>query len=186
MPELPEIEVTTELTYMLSALIARIADKLAELDRLSEVDASHTLGEPASTEEIEAFGARAGWKLPEDYKAFLQLHNGWQNFNGENSLLSIEEMTDGPIHEHIASFQEDLRSGGLDDVGSGLVFEASFGTRISYFDRVGLSAMGQLQIVFRNRRPLQRYDSFMDYLADYEKMLDKFIADERGGGALTR
>jgi hypothetical protein len=169
----------TTVTPVLSALIARIADKLAELDRLSEVDASHLLGEPTSMEEIEAFEARVGLKLPEDYKAFLLLHNGWRDFNGESSLLSIEEMTDGPIHEHIASFQADLRSGGLEDVGSGLVFEASWGTQLSYFDRAGLAATGKLQIVFWNRRVLERYDSFVDYLADYEKTLDKFIADEQ-------
>jgi hypothetical protein len=120
-----------------------------------------------------------GLKPPEDYNVFLLLFNGWQDFNGENSPLSIEETIDGPIHEHIATFQKDLRSSGLEDVGSGLVFEAPFGTRISYFDPAGLAATGQLQIVFWNRRPLERCDSFIDYLADYEKMLDKFIADER-------
>jgi hypothetical protein len=121
----------TELRHVLSALIARIADKLIELDKLSKVDASHVLGEPASMEEIEAFVAGVGLKPPEDYNVFLLLFNGWQDFNGENSPLSIEETIDGPIHEHIATFQKDLRSSGLEDVGSGLVFEAPFGTRIS-------------------------------------------------------
>jgi hypothetical protein len=41
--------------------------------------------------------------------------------------------------------------------------------------------MGQLQIVFWDWRPLGRYDSFVDYLAADEKMLDRFIADEREG-----
>jgi hypothetical protein len=55
-----EIDMITELRHVLSALIARIADKLIELDRLSKVDASHVLGEPASMEEIEAFVAGRG------------------------------------------------------------------------------------------------------------------------------
>lgn len=163
----------------LAALVLRISDKLVELDRLSEFETDHPLGAPASLDDIESFERRIGLTLPDDYKAFLRLHDGWADFSGENALLSIAEMTEGALYNHVSSFQEEMRADGENELSQGLIFEASFTTRFAYFDRVGESRAGRLEVVYWNKRVLERYASFTDYLADYEKTLDKFIADER-------
>jgi cell wall assembly regulator SMI1 len=171
--------VTPDPTATIAALVSRISEKLVELDQLTEFEMDHPLGAPASPADIADFERRIGFTLPDDYKAFLRLHDGWGNFSGENALLSIAEMSDGELHDHVTGFQEEMQAGGENALSQGLIFEASFTTRFSYFDRAGQAQSGRLEVVYWNKRVLERYASFTDYLADYEKTLDKFIADER-------
>ena len=52
---------------------------------------SHSLGLPASEEAILSLEARLGASLPADYRAFLELYDGWQNFHGDGKLLATGE-----------------------------------------------------------------------------------------------
>jgi hypothetical protein len=168
-----------DLTERLESLFERISAKLAELDKITEVDPSNVRAQPASPDELVTLEKATGIDLPNDYKAFMLLHNGWKNFNGESSLLSVQEMLDGPVYEHVVSFQAELRANGVNEVASGWVFEASFGTRLSYFDRTALASGGNLDVVYWHNRELGRFPTFTAYLEDYESTLDQLIIDER-------
>jgi len=159
-------------------VVDQIVARLAELDRLSEDVSPHPLGPPASEASVEALERRIGMSLPSDYKAFLLMHDGWEGFSGENALLSVAQMTSGPIQAHLADLQGTLRDLGQTRAAEGLVIEASFGTRLAYFDRA--TGNGEHpEVVFWDRREIKRYGSFLEYLEDYVSSLDELIAQEK-------
>jgi hypothetical protein len=76
--------------------IRNLSDQLfALLERYYELafDESYpgVRGAPASAAEIQSLEDHAGLKLPDDYRAFLSLHNGWTHFDGDGALLSIAD-----------------------------------------------------------------------------------------------
>jgi cell wall assembly regulator SMI1 len=163
----------------ITALVERISQQLTELDRLSEVESSSELGPPASPERVSDFELRVGFDLPEDYRAFLLLHDGWKDFNGESALLSIGDMTSGKLFETIRDYQKELQRVGQHGPGQGLVIEGSFGTRIAYFDRLGHRDTAKLDVVYWDRGPIARYADFSAFLEGYSKDLAQMIDDER-------
>jgi|HubBroStandDraft_1064217.scaffolds.fasta_scaffold20149_3 cell wall assembly regulator SMI1 len=168
-----------EVSTRIKGLIARISEKLQELDRVTEEDSDNVLLPPVGPERIAAFEQEIGLKLPQDYRAFLLLHNGWKNFNGESALLSIEQMTSGRLHDRLAAFQEELAGAGLKGAAEGLIIEGSFGTRITYLDRDKAKGSGNLDVVYWDRREMARYPSFTAFLEDYVEILGKLIEREK-------
>src|SRR5215471_9559179 len=51
----------------------------------------HVLGPPASQRQIAGLEYVLGRTLPLSYRNFLELHNGWSNFDGDGKLLAIED-----------------------------------------------------------------------------------------------
>jgi hypothetical protein len=162
-----------------AALVDRIAKQLAELDAVSGEALPHQLRPPAKPDQIAQFERRRGLALPEDYKDFLLMHNGWEGFNGESALLSLEEMTAGPIFDGHRELQSELASNGQTGPSQGLVFEGSYGTQVSYFDVAKMKAGGNLDAVFWNIKEIDRQPSFTEYLESYSKTLSEMIANER-------
>jgi hypothetical protein len=168
-----------DISKRMKALIARISEKIGELDRVTEEDSDSVPLPPATPERIAAFEQKIGLKLPEDYRAFLLLHDGWKNFNGESALLSIEQMTSGRLHDRLMEFQQELGGAGLKGPAEGLIIEGSFGTRLTYFDREKAKASGNLDVVYWDRRETARYPSFAAFLEDYIEILSKLIDREK-------
>lgn len=162
-----------------TALVDRISKQLVELDQVSGESLPHQLRPPATPEQIAQLERRRGVELPEDYKAFLLVHNGWEGFNGESALLSLEEMTAGPIFDGHRELQGELVSNGQTGPGQGLVFEGSYGTQIAYFDVSKKKAGGNLDAVFWNIKEIDRHPTFTEYLERYSETLAQMIANER-------
>lgn len=169
----------TAVSRQIKTLIERISAKLKELDQVTEEDSENLLLPPATPEKIAELEQQIGMKLPEDYRAFLLLHDGWKNFNGESALLSIEQMTAGRLHKHLTEFQQELGAAGAKGPAQGLVIEGSFGTRITYFDRAQAKASGKLDVVYWDRREMARYPNFASFLEDYIEILSKLIEQEK-------
>ncbi len=166
---------------VIAALVDRIAGQLAELDTLQELDEPDGRRPGVTSEQLAAFEARAGVELPEDYRAFLRLHDGWEAWNGESSLLSLEEMSGGELFGYLQELQSELARVG-DSAGSqGLIFEASYGmTRVSYFDLEAKQRTGVLEVVFwQQGKVVERYPSFTAFLEGYSHTLDELIVQER-------
>ena len=82
-------------------------EKLAELiqelhsalERLSkDPDYDHVIpkaGTPASPEEIKALEAQFGRSLPDSYRAFLELHNGYDFLAYPGPMLSVQQLQAG-------------------------------------------------------------------------------------------
>ena len=92
-----------------SELLQKLIDDLAaakrELDGLMfDEEYPHELGEPCTPEQITKLEGILGKALPPSYHAFLELHNGWRNFNGGAKLLAVEDQTSSWVEKR----KEDL------------------------------------------------------------------------------
>lgn len=52
---------------------------------------SATLGEPAKPQQIATLERLIGQTAPPSYRAFLDLHNGWSEFQGNGKLLAVAD-----------------------------------------------------------------------------------------------
>jgi SMI1 / KNR4 family (SUKH-1) len=76
----------------LQKLIHELAEAQREYDRLvSDEEDEHALGPPASPKQVAKLEDIVGKPLPPSYRAFLELHNGWDDFAGGAKLLSVED-----------------------------------------------------------------------------------------------
>ena len=84
----------------LQKLIHDLAEIKREYSRLA-FDEEHRmkLGEPATPEQIAKLERRLGKPLPPSYRAFLELHNGWESFDGSLNLLSVQDQESDWVKE---------------------------------------------------------------------------------------
>jgi hypothetical protein len=86
----------------LKTLIQDIAGAQVYYERLAfDEERPHQLGEPASESALQSLEARLGAPLPADYRTFLKLHNGWQNFHADGKLLAVEDQDSGWVRKRI-------------------------------------------------------------------------------------
>lgn len=163
----------------LKALIEKISAQLAEYDDVVDFAMPHELAGPATEAQIAEFERARGVTLPADYRVFLLMHNGWKGFSGDNVLFSLEEMSEGEYHRGIQGLQAELRRTGQTGPGSGLVFEGSLGTRMTYFDLAKPPGPRGPEVVFWDRGEVSRYPDFMAFLEDYSATLAEMIEGER-------
>jgi hypothetical protein len=91
----------------LEALIQELEaakQKYAELAQ--DEERSNKLGAPASPAQIAALEKRFGRALPPSYRAFLELHNGWEEFAGLSKLLAVEDHGKAWVSERIAYWDQ--------------------------------------------------------------------------------
>lgn len=166
----------------LRALVDRLWHLSIELDQVNDWDNPRALGQPATPSQIELVEKVAGFPLPPDYRAFLQLHNGWEGFNGENALMSAEEMSHGPFASSVAETKDIQRE--ISDSGAdGFVFNASVsGSDIAYMDLAAVHPDGTADVVRWDprMREYKRYPSFKAYLAGQADLTETLIAEARG------
>jgi hypothetical protein len=78
----------------LRKLIDELFEAKREYDRLvSDEEGTQQLGPPASSKQIAKLVDILGAPLPPSYRAFLELHNGWRDFDGGAKLLSVEDQS---------------------------------------------------------------------------------------------
>lgn len=73
-------------------LIADLAEAFRQRDRLVfDEEYPHELGRPCSRSQLAMLERILGKPLPPSYRAFLELHDGWDKFVGGAKLLAIED-----------------------------------------------------------------------------------------------
>src|SRR4051794_39748104 len=76
----------------LEKLIKELIGAKREYYRLAfDKEPSFRLGQPASTRQLAQLESRLGKPLPPSYAAFLELHNGWEKFDGLTNILAVED-----------------------------------------------------------------------------------------------
>jgi hypothetical protein len=76
--------------------IKKLVDDYIEANReysrlVFDQEYSFKLGKPCSPKQIAALEEILGKPLPPSYRAFLELHNGFEGFMGNQKLLAVED-----------------------------------------------------------------------------------------------
>lgn len=86
----------------LQSLIQELAEAKRAYDRLVfDEQQPHELGPPASPDQIAKLEKILRRRLPPSYHAFLELHNGWSDFDGGSKLLATEDQEAQWVKERI-------------------------------------------------------------------------------------
>jgi cell wall assembly regulator SMI1 len=73
----------------IAPILSQIRTICEETDRLEEELPRSEPFPPASEKEIAAAEKRLGVQFPPSYRAFLRLHNGWKQFQGDNWIIGV-------------------------------------------------------------------------------------------------
>ena len=141
------------------------------------------LGAPAPGELIKGLEIKLGRSLPQSYKAFLGLHNGWHMVDAETDLLSVEELLAGPLAAKIKAWQDQAAEWGDTVASNGFVIGYSniSQSRI-ILDPAAVSADGEWQLLEHYKDEVVAYDSFLHWLEqsveDYVEIGDQAQDEE--------
>jgi hypothetical protein len=76
----------------MTTLVEALANSHQEYWRLAfDRDPPTKLGKPSTPAQIAKLEKGLGHLLPPSYKAFLQLYNGWEGFEGDGKLLGTDD-----------------------------------------------------------------------------------------------
>jgi cell wall assembly regulator SMI1 len=152
-------------------LIARlIADLVAKLKRVSRLEDYEDIvprpNPPATVRTISEYEKRIGLKLPSSYRAFLELHNGydWLAFSG--SFLSVQDVCPGgSYYKEIVDWKKSSARYGLGEVLDGLVI-AHLGQPNNwvYLDPNRKSDKDEMVVVKWNPSSSQEYPDLIGFL----------------------
>ncbi len=183
-------------------LIAKLDTELTALYRKkcygAGVDRS-ILHPPATPKEVSAFERKSGIRLPPSYKDFLRLHNGWEHFWFDMTLIGVGgEHTAGVLAKvkETVEYQKGRLTSKLGELTNGAVqkwerqkrsnlyladhwcFATSFAGEFFVFDRRTLGPDGEMEVVFWNigsgADDDERYNNFADFL---EKTAERVEAE---------
>ncbi len=126
------------------------------------VESCHYRRVPATEAEIDAVEQHFHITLPDDFRAFLRLRNGWRNFAGDYHLLSTAEMISSETQETV----EMIRGHWIDNpcVQEGLFFFLGDGRNFGLFDYHQKAAGSLPRVIFPCLGEKASYPSFTDYL----------------------
>ncbi|SAL83434.1 SMI1 / KNR4 family protein [Caballeronia terrestris] len=144
----------------------------------------HALGAPASNEAIRSLEARLGSLLPRDYRVFLRLHNGWQNFHADGKLLAVEDQDSEWVKKKIKFWSDLWNSEDPNPFTRGAV-PIMLGESLHHFlvlDPTRVGPDGGAHIVEYDSMYEQKvYDSFTEYLRNELNVLKGLIERELHG-----
>ncbi len=118
--------------------------------------------------------------MPEDFKTFLLLHDGWKFFDEELSILSLDEMIRGTVYEWIGALKSEWGPGDR-ALEMGWVFVAAHGQNtVTFFDLSKKRRDGGLDVVeWDEGEVVQRYKSFTAYLKETLIVVKELIEENR-------
>lgn len=159
------------------AAALRRYDKL----RFDEVQ-SRELGPPATEDELARLSRVLGFFLPPSWRAFLSMHNGWQNFRGTAKILSTADYELAWVRQRVKDW-EDLLDGQINPFGDGRK-PILLGTDESSFlvvDPTTVRPDGEMSfIMYDYLEEERRFPDFASYLRHHLSTMRALISREDG------
>jgi hypothetical protein len=174
--------------------LAKLIDQLVEIKReysrlaFDEEDQSK-LGPPATTQQIAKLEKRLGKPLPPSYRAFLELHNGWEHFDGGENLLSVEDQNSDWVKEclkmvsmfYLAVDEEEREENPLEKGAIPILFgEGEPGYMI--LDPRKVRKDGEMDFVkYEYAEETERFKDFISFLRNDLKVERQLLNEEKKG-----
>ena len=80
-------------------ILVQIQAMREEIDRLEEEDPRSEPFPPTPPKDIDAAEKRLGFEFPPSYRAFLHLHNGWKQIQGDTWIAGVSGPAYSKIHK---------------------------------------------------------------------------------------
>jgi hypothetical protein len=170
----------------LKKLIHQLAEAQREYDRLvSDEEEEHELGSSASPKQIARLESILGKPLPPSYRAFLELHNGWGDFNGGAKLLAIEDQGSAWVKKRVKDlgdllFEDDRRNPFMN--GAIPILLGKDENNYLVLDPSKVRKDGEMDFVMYDYgEEERRFKDFTSFLRHYLKLTQALIKDEKEG-----
>ena len=144
-------------------------------------------GKPCSPEQIALWEEIVGKPMPPSYRAFLELHNGFDGFSGLQKLLSVEDQNAGWVEVELEGLGDLFEEFAEDDnpfewgaipVALG---EISWAPVYAVFDPTTVDASGEMALVEYDLVTEQnRYKDFASFLRSKLETAQRLIEDKKG------
>jgi hypothetical protein len=164
----------------LEELIRELEEAKRKYDRLLlNEERPNTLGPPAGAAQLAELEQRLGYPLPPSYRAFLELHNGWDNFAGGSKLLAVEDHGREWVRERIAFWDALIEDDSVNPFWCGCL-PVLFGEDENHFlvmDPRTVREEGEMDFIdFDYAREFKRYATFTDFLREDLEIMRNLIA----------
>jgi cell wall assembly regulator SMI1 len=169
-------------TTNLKSIIKKLFDANAEYHKfLHKDEKTHYLGDPCTVDAITQFENDFGIMFPPSYREFLLLHNGWKNFSGEYTILSLELMKDERVIDHIEHLR-DLQLGLTQEkAANGFVIGCGESTSYTlYLDLEAKREDGEMDIVEHDLSgEIKRHPDFVSLIEDKHRIIMLLLPKDR-------
>jgi hypothetical protein len=122
--------------------------------------------------------------LPRDYRAFLKLHDGWQNFHADGKLLAVEEQDSEWVKKKVKFWSDVWDSEDPNPFARGAI-PIMLGESLHHFiviDPTRVGPEGEAEILeYDSMQERRRHESFTAYLRSELHVLKKLIDRELHG-----
>src|SRR5688572_16623494 len=164
----------------LELLIREIADAKRKYDQLVfGEERPRTLGLPADPAQLDALEQHLGRALPPSYRAFLELHNGWDEFSGGSKLLAVEDHGRDWVCERIAYWDDLFEDDSVNPFQRGCL-PVLFGEDENHFlvlDPHTAREDGEMEFIDLDyTEELARYSTFNEFLRHDLEITRRLIA----------
>jgi hypothetical protein len=166
----------------LPRLIEQLAEAMRTYDRLAlDEEGEHKLGKPCSPKQIAALEKILGKPLPPSYKAFMELHNGWDDFSGDAKLLAVEDHKSEMVKERLLDMEElfaDTDEENPFEKGAMPVLLGEDSNMCLFLDPNTIRPNGEMDYVLldivKEEERFKDFTSFLEYRLDlFKRMIDK-------------
>jgi hypothetical protein len=177
---------TSQIKEQVAEVVAQMATACVEYIKLAYDDAHDLkLGKPATAAQIAKVEQLLGKPLPPSYRAFLELHNGWAQYDFKASLLSAEELESDWVKEVLTEkgklFLEFTDKNPLAS-GRFVVFAGQDSSRLGAFDLKKVGADGELGFVtYEHTKQEARFPSFLAFMKSELKSMQRLLQSEKDG-----
>jgi hypothetical protein len=148
---------------------------------------SAKLGKPASPEQIAELEERIEKPLPPSYRAFLELHNGFENFIGIQNLLAVEDQDAGWVEGELERIGDNFEEFGGDNPFEKGAIPVQLGKDQPVYlvlDPKKVRKNGEMDFVeYDNTEEQNRFKDFASFLRSKVEAMRSLIEDEKEGTA---
>jgi hypothetical protein len=166
-------------------LVARLLESKRQLDMLMlDEDMTELPSPPATGKEIARFEKKCGFPLEPSYRAFLLLHNGWADFDGDAAILGTKGSDEDWFEETLEMVWEVFEDFGeenpAEDAVPIVLGEDTNNYLFMWPPEKGSKGAASFR-EYENGKLTREYVTFDDYLMDFLKALQHSIELEREG-----
>jgi hypothetical protein len=149
---------------------------------LIEVESEQALGPPNTEERIRQLEDHVDYRLPPSYRMFLSLHDGWNNWEGDERLLSIGDFYSGRYFEQVRKIKQFAWDEGISVLVEGIVVGVCLtSASLLLLDPTRTDERGEMEIVNWEHTEVERFPDFLKLLQDSAVDLRIMIQDEELG-----